>query len=162
MTPQVKNQSTAKTQLVVFKLGDEEYALPIACVQEIIRYTEPRSVASKDRFVRGVINLRGNIVPIYDLKERLGLPAFDADNAKLVIIELATGVAGAIVDEVTEVLTTEIGDFEDVPAADHDAISGVVKLDQRLLVLLDPENVVPRGDGDGSLGSSGPVAGQSQ
>ena len=158
MAAQVKSQSRVKTQLVVFKLGDEEYALPITCVQEIIRFTEPRSVASKDRFIRGVINLRGNIVPIYDLKERLGLPVSETENAKIVIIEQAAGVAGAIVDEVTEVLTTEVGEFEDVPAADHEAISGIVKLDDRLLVLLDPENIVPTVDVAASLGSAEPAA----
>jgi hypothetical protein len=59
-------------QLVVFSLGDEEYALPIADVHEIIRYTEPRSVASSVDWVRGVISLRGKIVPVYDLASRLG------------------------------------------------------------------------------------------
>jgi len=58
-------------QLVVFSLGNEEYALPIADVHEIIRYTEPRSVASSVDWVRGVISLRGKIVPVYDLASRL-------------------------------------------------------------------------------------------
>jgi len=60
-------------QLVVFSLGDEEYALPITRVQEIIRHVEPRSVASHDPAIRGVISLRGKIVPVCDLGARLGL-----------------------------------------------------------------------------------------
>lgn len=58
-------------QLVIFKLGGEEYALPIKHVQEIIRYTQPRSVASAEPWVRGVLSLRGHIVPVYDLADRL-------------------------------------------------------------------------------------------
>ena len=59
-------------QLVVFTLGTEHYALPIQQVHEIIRYSEPRSVASRADWVRGVISLRGRIVPVYDLAARLG------------------------------------------------------------------------------------------
>jgi chemotaxis signal transduction protein len=57
-------------QLVIFTLADEEYALPITRVQEIIRYTQPRSVASSTPWIRGVINLRGKIVPVCDLAMR--------------------------------------------------------------------------------------------
>ena len=64
-------------QLVIFSLGSEEYALPITRVQEIIRYTEPRIVASQTAWIRGVINLRGKIVPVCDLAERLGLRTSD-------------------------------------------------------------------------------------
>ena len=60
-------------QLVVFTLGAEQYALPIEQVHEIIRYDEPRSVASPISWVRGVISLRGRIVPVYDLAARLGV-----------------------------------------------------------------------------------------
>ena len=66
-------------QLVVFSLGEEEYALPIADVHEIIRYTEPRSVASSVNWVRGVISLRGKIVPVYDLASRLGCAGSEED-----------------------------------------------------------------------------------
>lgn len=137
----VENHSEAGTdgrQLVVFRLGDEEYALPITCVQEIIRYSEPRSVASKDPSVRGVINLRGNIVPVYDLKHRLGLPAGAVAGAKIAIVDHDDVTAGIIVDEVTEVLTISVDEFEDVPAADDTAIEGVAKVGDRLIVLLEP------------------------
>jgi len=67
--------STTQTtrQLVVFSLGEEEYALPITQVQEIIRYQEPRAVASDSSWIRGVISLRGRIIPVCDLAERLGV-----------------------------------------------------------------------------------------
>jgi purine-binding chemotaxis protein CheW len=77
-------------QLVVFSLGDEEYALPITDVQEIIRYTEPRAVASEAPWIRGVISLRGKIIPVCDLAARLGLPADGEPHANIVIVETPT------------------------------------------------------------------------
>src|SRR5262245_6544979 len=97
--------SDSTRQLVIFSLGEEEYALPITRVQEIIRYTEPRGVASPVAWVRGVINLRGKIVPVCDLALRLGLPSDRREGAKIVIVETETGTAGVIVDDVDEVLT---------------------------------------------------------
>src|SRR3954454_6004859 len=91
-------------QLVVFSLGTEEYGLPITQVQEIIRYAEPRTIPSAYASVRGVINLRGKIIPVCDLKQRLMLPSEGAEG-KIVIIDPRAGTAGLIVDEVYEVLT---------------------------------------------------------
>jgi purine-binding chemotaxis protein CheW len=126
-------------QLVVFSLGDEEYALPIADVHEIIRYTEPRSVASSVDWVRGVISLRGKIVPVYDLASRLGCAAGDdADERKIVIVEAANQLAGVVVDDVAEVITVDADQLERIPSADEAAIDAIVKLDDRLIVLLSP------------------------
>jgi len=124
-------------QLVVFSLGDEEYALPITQVQEIIRYTEPRAVASEAAWIRGVISLRGKIVPVCDLGARLGLHAELANEAKIVIVETDGGTAGVIVDEVEEVLTVESEQLETVPAAGTDFIDAVAKVGDRLVILLD-------------------------
>src|SRR5437870_9968302 len=109
-------EETTHRQLVVFSLGEEEYALPITQVQEIIRYTEPRAVASEAAWIRGVISLRGKIVPVCDLAARLGLSTELADNAKIVIVETDGGTAGVIVDEVEEVLTVDEGQLDAVPA----------------------------------------------
>ncbi|MDO8211405.1 chemotaxis protein CheW [Conexibacter sp. CPCC 206217] len=128
-------------QLVVFSLGDEEYALPITQVHEIIRYTEPRSVASDVDWVRGVISLRGKIVPVYDLASRLGFASERKESAKIVIVETATDMAGVIVDDVEEVLTVESGQIEDVPAADNESIEAIAKIDDRLVILLNPAGI---------------------
>ena len=126
-------------QLVVFSLGEEEYALPIADVHEIIRYTEPRSVASSVGWIRGVISLRGKIVPVYDLAARLG-EAREPDRPplKIVIVETAERMAGVVVDDVDEVITVDADQLERLPAADEAAIDSIVKLDDRLIVLLSP------------------------
>jgi len=128
-------------QLVVFTLGAEQYALPIEQVHEIIRYDEPRSVASPIAWVRGVISLRGRIVPVYDLAARLGLSSELTDQTKIVIVEAGDETAGVIVDEVDEVLTVEDADFEEVPGADSELIDAIAKLGDRLVVLLKPSTI---------------------
>ncbi len=128
-------------QLVVFTLGREEYALPITQVQEIIRYTEPRAVASDAPWIRGVISLRGKIVPVCDLAARLGLAAERADNAKIVIVETVTGTAGIVVDEVEEVLTVDDAQLDSVPGAGADFIEAIAKIDDRLVILLNPDGI---------------------
>jgi purine-binding chemotaxis protein CheW len=128
-------------QLVVFSLSGEEYALPITQVHEIIRYTEPRSVASDVDWVRGVISLRGKIVPVYDLASRLGFASERKESAKIVIVETATDMAGVIVDDVEEVLTLDRDQLDAVPAAGTEFIDGIAKIGDRLVVLLDPNGI---------------------
>jgi purine-binding chemotaxis protein CheW len=124
-------------QLVVFSLGGEEYALPIESVSEIIRHAAPRTVASDAPGVKGVIGLRGKIVPIVDLAGRLGLPSTAGDAAgKVIILDAAGGQLGIVVDEVDEVLTVPTEQLEAVPAAGS-AVEAIAKLDERLIMLLD-------------------------
>ena len=130
-------------QIVVFTLGDEEYGLPINYVHEIIRYTEPRAVASRDTSVRGVISLRGRIVPVFDLCVRLGLSATTAaDRAKIVIVETGSEMAGVVVDTVEEVVTVDEEHVDAAPVVGGVVIDGIAKLDDRLVVLLSPEAIV--------------------
>ena len=134
-------------QLVVFTLGSEEYALPIRQVHEIIRYTEPRSVSAESGWVRGVISLRGKIVPVYDLAARLGLVTEQAaEGAKIVIVETATDMAGVVVDDVEEVLTVEESRLDAVPAVGSASIEAIAKIDDRLVILLDPEGIFAGAD----------------
>jgi purine-binding chemotaxis protein CheW len=134
-------------QLVVFTLGSEEYALPIRQVHEIIRYTEPRSVSAESGWVRGVISLRGKIVPVYDLAARLGLETEErAEGGKIVSVETATDMAGVVVDDVEEVLTVEDAQLDAVPAAGSPSIEAIAKIDDRLVILLDPEGIFAGAD----------------
>jgi purine-binding chemotaxis protein CheW len=123
-------------QLVVFTLGTEHYALAIQQVHEIIRYSEPRSVASRADWVRGVISLRGRIVPVYDLAARLGVPSALTEHTKIVIVEAGAETAGVIVDGVEEVLTVEDEQMQDAPGADSTLIESIAKVGNRLIVLL--------------------------
>jgi purine-binding chemotaxis protein CheW len=128
-------------QLVVFSLGAEEYALPITQVQEIIRFSEPRPVSSEASWIKGVISLRGKIIPVCDLASRLGLPAGEARDRKIVIIETGNGAAGVIVDDVQEVLTVDEQQVDEVPSAGADFIEAIAKVDTRLVVMLNPDGI---------------------
>ena len=127
--------------LVVFTLGAEHYGLPIQQVHEIIRYSEPRSVASRADWVRGVISLRGRIVPVYDLAARLGVPSELTEHSKIVIVEAGTETAGVIVDGVEEVLTVEDDQMQEAPGADTTLIDSIAKVGTRLVVLLKPSAI---------------------
>jgi purine-binding chemotaxis protein CheW len=133
-------------QLVVFTLGAEHYALAIEQVHEIIRYSEPRSVASRADWVRGIISLRGRIVPVYDLAARLGVPSELTEQAKIVIVEAGSETAGVIVDGVEEVLTVEEGQMQEAPGADTTLIESILKVGTRLIVLLKPSAIFPEAE----------------
>jgi purine-binding chemotaxis protein CheW len=135
---------TTSQQLVVFSLGSEEYALPIGSVHEIIRFTEPRTVASEAAWIRGVIGLRGKIIPIFDLASRMELGTVDSQPGKIVIVESGTGQVGIMVDEVEEVLTVSSEQLEDVPSANSDSIEAIAKIEDRLVILLNPEGLFAR------------------
>jgi purine-binding chemotaxis protein CheW len=124
-------------QIVVFTLGEEEYAFPIAHVHEIIRRTQPRSVASPDPWVRGIISLRGRIVPVHDLATRLGVAGGASEEWKIVILEVDGEVAGVIVDDVEEVLTVSDEQIESLPVGADGAVGAVVNLGDRLVAMLD-------------------------
>lgn len=123
-------------QLVIFTLAGEHYALPIQQVQEIIRYSEPRSVASETEWVRGVISLRGRIVPVYDVGARLGARSEVGEQTKIVIVEAGSETAGVIVDSVEEVLTVSEAQIESAPTADTSVVQAIVRIDERLVALL--------------------------
>jgi purine-binding chemotaxis protein CheW len=131
-------------QLVVFSLGSEEYALPIGAVHEIIRYTEPRTVASDADWIRGVIGLRGKIIPIFDLAARMELEKVGTEPGKIVIVEAGTGQVGIMVDEVEEVLTVSSEQLEEVPSAASEAIEAIAKIEDRLVILLNPAGLFAR------------------
>lgn len=139
--------TTSTQQLVVFSLGSEEYALPISTVHEIIRFTEPRSVVSDEPWVRGVIGLRGKIIPIYDLAARLGLQV-ETTPGKIVIVESGSEQVGVMVDEVDEVLTVSADQLEDVGTASRESIQSVAKIDDRLVILLNSDGLFGRGIAD--------------
>jgi purine-binding chemotaxis protein CheW len=111
-------------------------------VHEIIRYSRPRSVASSVAWVRGVISLRGRIVPVYDLAARLGVESEISEQTKIVMVEIGTDIAGVIVDDVEEVLTIDEDQVEDVPGAESHLIQSIAKIGERLVVLLKPAEIL--------------------
>ena len=131
-------------QLVVFALGDEEYGLPITQVQEIIRFSQPRTIPNPHASIRGVINLRGRIIPVCDLKRQLNVGTADvADHAcKIVIVESVGGSAGLTVDGVNEVLTVTEDQLEPDTGSEDGYLNGIAKVGERLIVLLDVPGLI--------------------
>jgi purine-binding chemotaxis protein CheW len=129
--------SATQHQIVVFRLGEEEYAFGVDDVHEIIGPAAPRPVSSPDPWVRGIISLRGRIVPVLDLATRLGVAAETPADHKIVILEAAAGVAGVVVDDVIGVLTVADDQIEELPVAADGGLAAVVNLGDRVIALLD-------------------------
>lgn len=133
-------------QLVSFEVGDEEYAVPILSVQEINRMMQITRVPQSPPFVEGVINLRGKIIPVIDLRKRFGLTELEnSDDVRIIVVEVANRVIGFTVDRVNEVLRINSNIVEPPPAMvcglDTEYVQGVGKLDDRLLILLHLEKL---------------------
>lgn len=129
-------------QLVTFGIGDEEFAVDILAVQEINRMMALTRVPQSPPEVEGVINLRGKIIPVIDLRKRFGLPCAEhSEHSRIVVVEVHGRVIGFIVDRVHEVLRISSRIVEPAPgmacSVDSDFIAGVGKLEDRLLILLD-------------------------
>lgn len=138
-------------QLVTFHVGDEEFGVDILRVREINRLMEITRVPHAPDFVEGVINLRGQVIPVVDLRKRFGLPAVARDkHARIVVVELTDKVMGFLVDSVSEVLRVPRNILEPAPSIaggiDSRYIQGVVKLEDRLMILLDLHRLLNRGE----------------
>ena len=132
----------AEQQLVVFSLSGGGYGVDIGTVREIIRMQEITQRPTTPPYVEGVINLRGRVIPVLDLRKRFGLEVTEyTQETRIVVIDIGGTDIGAIVDEVTEVLRVPLGSIElpsDVVLGDDsEYVVGVVKLGERLVILLE-------------------------
>lgn len=137
-------------QLVVFQLAQEEFAVEVGQVQEIIQMQEITRLPRAPRFIKGILNLRGKILPVIDLAERLGVPTSPTDSRRIVITNLEDQQVGMIVDSVTEVLRVGAGTIEPPPPMIAEVsgayLRGIARLDERLLVLIDLSKVLSTED----------------
>jgi len=131
-------------QLVGFGVANEKFGVDILMVQEILRSAEVTSVPNSPEFVEGVLNLRGNIVPVIDLRKRLNLYDEETSQKKswVLILNIDNRVVGFIVDHVTEVLKIEEDSIETAPdiivaGLESQYIQGVCKIDDGLIIILD-------------------------
>lgn len=134
-------------QLVSFIVAAEEFGVDILKVQEIIRPVAITRVPHAPVFVEGVINLRGRIVPVIDLRKRFDLPHRERDkDTRIIVVDLTDKVVGFMVDAVKEVIRVDRGTIEPPPelavGIDAHYITGVAKLEDRLLILLDLDEVL--------------------
>ena len=133
-------------QLVIFRLAKEEYGLPITKVQEINRLVPITKLPQTPTFMEGIINLRGRIIPVIDLRKRFSLPADEqSEDNRIIIVEVNGQTVGIIVDAVTEVVRLAGASVEPPPPTfilDAQYIHGVGKLEERLLILLDIDKIL--------------------
>ncbi len=142
-----KRQDAELLQLVTFSIGEEEFGVDILKVQEIIRTMEITKVPRAPAFVEGVINLRGKVIPIIDLRRRFGLQSRKHDkHTRIIVIEISNMIVGFVVDSVSEVLRIPANTVEPPPPVvaglESEYISGVGKLEDRLLILLDLDRLL--------------------
>lgn len=128
--------------LVTFNLLKEEFGVEISSVQEIIRAIDITPVPGAPSHVRGVINLRGKIIPVVDLRRRFSLPELaSCDDQRIVVVEIGQKRIGMLVDSVSQVIKVPLGVVEEMPEeainVDENYIKGVGKLDGRLIIILD-------------------------
>ena len=154
VAPEIKQSSTVKStvsdellQLVSFHIGQEEYGVDITKVLEINRMVEITKVPQAPSYVEGVINLRGKVIPIIDLRKRLGVESKEYDkNTRIVVVDIESEVLGMIVDSVSEVLRISRSTIEPPPdianGSKSDYIQGVAKMEDRLLIFLDLSKVI--------------------
>jgi purine-binding chemotaxis protein CheW len=138
-------------EFLTFTLGAEEYGMDILKVQEIRGYDSVTAIANTPAFIKGVINLRGIIVPIVDLRIKFNLGKVDYDQFTVVIIlNLGTRVVGVVVDSVSDVLTLTHEQIKAAPSLstslDTRYIMGLGTVDQRMLILVDIEKLMSSKD----------------
>ncbi|MCX7875721.1 MAG: chemotaxis protein CheW [Melioribacteraceae bacterium] len=148
---QSKVDSNEILQLVSFKIANEEFGVDILNVQEINKMTQITKVPNAPDFVEGVINLRGRVIPIIDLRTRLKLEKKEHDkDTRIIVVEIDGKTVGFIVDAVKEVLRIPANIIEPPPqlatGIDSDFIRAVGKLEDRLLILIDLEKVLTEKD----------------
>lgn len=134
-------------QLVSFKIGSEEFGVDILKVQEINRMVDITKVPQAPNYVEGVINLRGKVIPIVDLRKRFSLEVKEYDkNTRIVVVDIGGNIMGMVVDSVSEVLRLPFNTIEPPPeivtGINSEYIRGVAKLEDRLLIFLDLSKVI--------------------
>lgn len=143
--------NSPKKEFLSFKLGQEEYCLDILNVQEIRGYDAVTSIANTPDFIKGVINLRGNIVPIVDMRIKFHLSEARYDATTIVIIlNLNKKMIGIVVDSVSDVIALPIESIREAPrfgsAINTEFISGMATIDDRMLIVVDIQRLMSSDD----------------
>ncbi len=137
----------AERQLVVFGLGDEEFGVDIIQVQEIVRLQEVTKIPNAPEFVEGIVNLRGKVIPLIDLRKRFGFAKVEHDDdSRIIVTSFNDNLIGIIVDNVTEVIRLQEEQIEPPPnivaGIGREYLQGVGKIENRLVVLLELDRIL--------------------
>ncbi|MDF2139958.1 chemotaxis protein CheW [Paenirhodobacter sp. CAU 1674] len=148
MTADQTSQSTSEVELLSFRLAEEEYSVDIMSVREIRGWTRATPLPHAPAHVRGVINLRGTVLPVVDLSVRLGMPPVEGDVRNVIIVvQVGTQTAGLLVDAVSDILALPRSELQTPPelAADtaHSFIEALTIVEGRMIRVLDLTAVLP-------------------
>jgi purine-binding chemotaxis protein CheW len=138
-------------QLVTFKLGKETFGIDIFKIKEVLHFHDVTRVPNAPEFVEGVIELRDQVIPVVDLKKRLGLGGVGNGRRRIVILDLPDRPLGIIVDDISKVLHIVLSRFESLPEAlvDHGGegpVSELAKSESDLIIVLKPEKILNRSE----------------
>ncbi len=134
-------------QLVGFMVGEEEFAVPILSIQEIIKPIEYTRVPSAPSYVLGVFNLRGNVIPLIDLRLKFSLPSKkQTDDTRYIVMKNSDEIAGFVIDRLTEAVRIKENDIDEAPnsSTDKNMIYGIGKRADRILTILNTEALLRR------------------
>ncbi len=138
-------------QYVVFRLGIEDFGVEINKVKEIITYRETTQIPGSGALMEGIINLRGQVIPIFNLRRKFGFPALEhSRSTRIVVVETFDDTVGIVVDGVSEVLVIPENTIEEpssliTSGIESDYLSGVAKLEEKLVMILELEQVINTG-----------------
>jgi purine-binding chemotaxis protein CheW len=144
-------KSGEKGQLVTFLLGRETYGIEISKIQEVIHFQAITHIPNSPAFVEGVIRVRDRVIPVVDLKKRLGITGESEAKKRIVILDLEDRCLGVIVDDISKVLVLEDANYEALPEAvvgdrENTCIARLAKLDQELIIVVSPERILSKAE----------------
>jgi purine-binding chemotaxis protein CheW len=140
-------------QFVSFSIDEVEYGIDILLVHEILRIPDITRLPNTPYFIRGVINLRGNVIPVVDIRERFGFPSIDiTEFTRIIVVETETKLIGLYVDNVSQVIRINENNIDPpsdlIEGVSEDFISGVGRLKDKLIVILNLGNILFDNEGD--------------
>lgn len=143
----VDSTNKGETQLVVFMMNEEEFACDINNVREVVKMLKVTPLPSSKEFIEGVINMRGEVIPVIDLRKRFGLGEGERNEAnRIIITEMGSQMFGLIVDAVSEVARLSNEQIQEAPAqvagGKTELIKGVGKINDRMIIILDIEHIL--------------------
>ena len=134
-------------QFISFSVGQEEYGLELLRVKEVIRVRETTWLPKAPSFVKGIINLRGDVIPIIDLRDKFGLESHeDTAQTRVIVVEVEGRLIGMVVDSASQVVRIPLDQIDPPPPVlgglSQELITGVGKLEDKLVILLDPDAIL--------------------
>jgi purine-binding chemotaxis protein CheW len=145
--------SSKYREIVSFRLSEQDFCIDIMNIREIRGWTPPTPLPHSPDYVRGLINLRGSVLPIVDLSRRLGLSTREATSRDVIIVVMVDDqLIGLVVDGVSDILTVKQDEFQPTPSIGSDTaqgyVQGIMAIDGRMIRLLDLKRVFPRKCGE--------------